>query len=681
MHITVRPFRSFLAAGAVLLICTQGGALDARQAPAGAPQVAPAGATGFFPVPPNIKAEGLPPIPASIPDAVAPYGQFRQAILLGWHPTKRAMLIATAFGNTPQIHSVAGPGMDRRQLTFHKDPISTAGVFYAPDGSHFVFRSAPSGGDMTQFFRYDVATGKSVMITDGKQRYGVPAWSNKSGVIAFDSNRRNGRDQDVFVMNPLDPSSMKTVLQGEGRWTVADWSPDDSELLIVQLVASGQQNLLWRLKVATGEKTLFTPMEPASWRVAQYAPDGRSVYAVSNRGGETPRVWRGDLATGAWQALTAEDEPVESCVVSPDGRTLAVVFDSTTASRFELLDAKTMAVRAAPKLPAGQVVGIPQWQRSGAEVGLTINSMRTFGDVYSVNGRTGAVERWTSSELGPFNPESLPEPELIKWKSFDGLMIPGLLYRPPARFTGKRPVIISIHGGPDGTTARERPRFQGRTAYFMNELGVAILYPNVRGSYGFGKAFEKLDNGVLREGAIKDIGALLDWIAEQPYLDKDRVMVTGASYGGFMTYAVAEAYGDRIRCAYAAAGISNFISYFEDTDAGRRDNRKTEYGDPKDPAMREFLTRLSPVTQVAKLHVPLMIAHGRKDERVPVGQAEEMYRAAKANGAPVWLIIYEDAGHDRFPVTVANNNFHFYTYILFAHTYLLNAPTTAGTER
>ena len=217
MHITVRPFRSFLAAGAVLLICTQGGALDARQAPAGAPQVAPAGATGFFPVPPNIKAEGLPPIPASIPDAVAPYGQFRQAILLGWHPTKRAMLIATAFGNTPQIHSVAGPGMDRRQLTFHKDPISTAGVFYAPDGSHFVFRSAPSGGDMTQFFRYDVATGKSVMITDGKQRYGVPAWSNKSGVIAFDSNRRNGRDQDVFVMNPLDPSSMKTVLQGEGR--------------------------------------------------------------------------------------------------------------------------------------------------------------------------------------------------------------------------------------------------------------------------------------------------------------------------------------------------------------------------------------------------------------------------------------------------------------------------------
>jgi dipeptidyl aminopeptidase/acylaminoacyl peptidase len=681
MRKILRLLRLFVAASAVLFVCRQGAALDARQPQAGAPQAAPAAASAFFPVPPNITAEGLPPIPASIPEVLAPYGQSRQALLLAWHPTKRAILIATTFGDTAQIHSVAGPGMDRRQLTFFKEPVN-ADAAYAPDGSYFLFRKDSGGGaETSQLFRYDVATGKSVMITDGKLRYAPPTWSHKSGLIAFQSNRRNGRDSDVYVMNPLDPSSMRVVLQGDGRWSVADWSPDDSELLVAQGIASGQQNLLWRVKVATGEKTLFTPMEPASWGSAQYSPDGRSVYAVSNRGGQTKRVWRGDVATAAWQSLTSEEEPVESCALSPDGRTLAVVFDSNTASRFELLDSKTLAVRAAPKLPAGQVLGVPQWHPSGAEVALTINSLRTWGDVYSVNARTGAVERWTSSELGPFNPESLPEPEIVKWKSFDGLMISGVLYRPPARFTGKRPVIMNIHGGPDGTTARERPRYQGRSAYFMNELGVAILYPNVRGSYGFGKAFEKLDDGLLREGAIKDIGALLDWIAQQPYLDKDRVMVTGPSYGGFMTYAVAEAYGDRIRCAYAAAGISNFISYFEDTDAGRRDNRKTEYGDPKDPAMREFLTRISPVTQVAKLKVPLMIAHGRKDERVPVGQAEEMYRAAKANGAPVWLVIYEDAGHLGFPGTVANYNFNFYTWILFAQTYLLNTPAATGTGR
>lgn len=684
MHIDLRPLRSSLAAASVLFICAQGPALDARQAPAAAPQAPAAAALAFVPVPANITVKDLPPIPASISEALAPYGQFRQALLLAWHPTKRAILVATTFGDTPQIHSVAGPGMDRRQLTFFKEAVNTSNAVYAPDGSYFVFRKDTGGGsEFTQLFRYDVATGKSVMITEGgKVRYGVPAWSHKSGLIAFESNRRNGRDYDVYVMNPLDPSSMRVVLQADGRLSVADWSPDDSELLVSQGIASGQTNLLWRVKVAAGDKTLFTPMEPASWRSVQYSPDGRGVYAVSNHGGEIPRIWRGDLATGAWQALTAEDQPVESCSVSPDGRTLAVAFDGNMGSRLELLDAKTLAVRAAPKLPAGQVInGAPQWQPSGAEVALTINSMRTWGDVYSVNARTGAVERWTSSELGPFNPESLPEPEMIKWKSFDGLMIPGLLYRPPARFTGKRPVIISIHGGPDGTTARERPRFQGRTAYFMNELGIAILYPNMRGSYGFGKAFEKLDDGVLREGAIKDVGALLDWIAGQPYLDKDHVMVTGASYGGFMTYAVAEAYGDRIRCAFAAAGISNFISYFEDTDAGRRDNRKTEYGDPKDPAMREFLTRISPVTQVAKLKVPLMIAHGRKDERVPIGQAEEMYRAAKANGAPVWLVIYEDAGHLGFPGTVANFNFNFHTYILFAQTYLLNEPAGTGGGR
>jgi len=294
-----------------------------------------------------------------------------------------------------------------------------------------------------------------------------------------------------------------------------------------------------------------------------------------------------------------------------------------------------------------------------------------YGDVYSVNARTGAVDRRTESEFGAFNPGALPQPEIVQWKSFDGLTISGVLYRPPARFTGPRPVMVSIHGGPSGSTARERPRFQGRSNYFLNELGIAILYPNVRGSYGYGKAFSMLDDGVKREDAVKDIGALLDWIADQPALDKNRVMVTGVSYGGYMTYAVAEAYSGRVKAALAGAAISDFITYFKGTDPTRPEDRRAEYGDERVPEMHEFLRRISPVTNASKLRTPLMIVHGQRDARVPVGQALEMAEAARANGVPVWLSVYDDEGHNLWS-SGANNNFFFYTWIRFVQQHLLN---------
>ena len=496
-----------------------------------------------LPVPSNVTLEGMPPIPVALAEALASYGSARQAILLAWHPTRRQVLISTRFGNVPQIHAVSGPGMDRAQLTFFREGVQRGSAAYEPvHGDYFVFTKDAGGGtEALQLFRYDVATGRATMITDGKSRYGSPAWSHKAGLIAFECSRRNGKDRDLYVMNPLEPGSLKMVAQTEGSWSVSAWSPDDSELIAMSAVTNEEKHL-WRVKVATGEKTLLTEGDKARWDMAQYSPDGRSLYGLSNRGGDTLRIWRTDVASVKWTPLTKEDEGVESFALSPDGRTLAVTFDSTTSSRLELIDAATSAVRLAPKLPAGQLLGAPQWRPGGGEVAFSLWSLRTYGDVYSVNVKSGAVERWTSSELGPFNPESLPEPEIIKWKSFDGVEMSAVLYRPPARFTGPRPVIINIHGGPSGATARERPRFQGRSAYFLNELGIAMLMPNVRGSFGFGKDFERLDDGPLRENAVKDIGTLLDWIGKQPFLDKNRIAVTGASYGGYMTYAVAAMY-------------------------------------------------------------------------------------------------------------------------------------------
>lgn len=618
-----------------------------------------------LPVPATVTVDGLPSIPQSVATKLAPYGRFRRATLLAWHPEKREMLVSTTTGTAPQIHVVTHPGGPAQLTAF---PEGMPGVAsYSPLGGGWIVYRKDTGAAETHQLWHFRPDGEPVLLTDGKSRNGIPAWS-KDGRIAFESNRRNGKDRDIYVMDPKDPSTSRMLMEVSGSWFVADWAPDDRSILAVEMLP-GNDTALWSVDVESGKRTLLTPLEPdeapSIWSSAHYAADG-TIYAVSDRGSELPRLWRYDRR---WTPLTKDGDSVESAAVSPDGGTIAVVFDRDASSRLELLDARTLSVRVRPALPAGQITTL-EWHRSGRELGFTFGSVRMQGDVFSVDAKSGAVTRWTTSPIGGVDPGTLPEPEIVRWKSFDGRMISGVLYRPPSTFTGRRPVMINIHGGPND--ARERPRFQGRSAYFLNELGIAIVYPNVRGSFGFGRSFEKLDDGRLREDAVKDVGALLDWIAGQPDLDPSRVMVTGASYGGYMTYAVAARYPERIRCAFAGVAISNFVSYLENTEPGRQEDRRAEYGDEHDPKMRDFLLSISPVTLASRIKAPLMIAHGRQDARVPIAQAESMHAAVKANGTPSWLVIYEDAGHENFPRTQANYDFNFYTWIVFAEKYLLN---------
>jgi dipeptidyl aminopeptidase/acylaminoacyl peptidase len=622
-----------------------------------------------IPVPPTITLDGVPAIPASVAERFAPYGEFRFAEFLGWHPIRREILIATSFGPRRHIHLVEGPGRARTQLTFGA-PITGGASFESRRGDYFVFGRDPSGGsERPQIYRFDVATRAITLVTDGKSRNGGNAvvWSRTSGLVAFDSNRRTGTDRDIWVVDPRDPATARLVLEGTGNWIAQDWSPDDRELLLEERVSTDAR-YLWRVDVGSGAKTALTPKEdaPAAWIAPRFSPDGTRVYAISNRGGDFNRLWRMGVQSLGWTPVTPDGAGVESYAVSPDGRTIAVVFDRDGESVLELRDATTGKTRHTPKVPAGQILNL-QWHRTLPELAFNIRSIHTFLDVYSVSAKTGALERWTTSESGGVNPAELPPPEIVRWKSFDGQTITGVLYRPPARFTGPRPVIINIHGGPDDM--RERPRFLGRSGSFLDEFGIAIIYPNVRGTFGFGKAFLAADNGRQREDAVKDIGALLDWIAQQPSLDKTRVMVTGASYGGYMTYAVAAKYGDRIRCAHAALAISNFVSYLETTEPVRLPNRRSEYGDERDPEMRAFLTQISPITHAAQIRTPLFVAHGAKDTRVPVAQAHEMVKAVRANGVPVWLAVYGDEGHN--PFTNTNNDFNLFVWAVFVEEYLL----------
>jgi dipeptidyl aminopeptidase/acylaminoacyl peptidase len=345
------------------------------------------------------------------------------------------------------------------------------------------------------------------------------------------------------------------------------------------------------------------------------------------------------------------------------------------ASVLRILEVETGKETKVSGLALG-TIGALSWHEDGHDLAFTFSSARSPSDVYAYDASTGKLERWTESETGGLNAGTFSEPELVRWKSFDGKTISGFLYKPPARFAGKHPVLINIHGGPE---SQARPGFLGRTNYYLNELGVAVVSPNVRGSSGFGKTFVKLDNGYKREDSVKDIGALLDWIKTRPDLDADRIMVTGGSYGGFMTLASAVAYNDRIRCSLDVVGISNFVTFLERTEAYRRDLRRVEYGDERDPKMRAFLIKISPLTNASKITKPLFVVQGANDPRVPRNESEQMVATIKKNGGAVWYLVGKDEGHGFSKKR--NQDFQFYATVAFLQESLLKSAQLLTGDR
>jgi dipeptidyl aminopeptidase/acylaminoacyl peptidase len=627
--------------------------------------------------PPSITVEGIPPIPQSIADGLARYAQFRQAQLQAWHPTKRQLLITTALGPVNQIHLVDGPGRDRRQLTWYSNGVpGPGGALSAPsfdpaDGNVFVFQYDPAGTQMRSLYRYDLSTGEISLASQAKVRFSH-VWSRQGSWIAFDSAERSEKDRDLYVMQPADPASKRRLAEFEGAWSPQDWSPDGSTLLANEVFANAE-TYLWRVDVKTGAKTALTPRdgEKAGWYNARFSSDGKQVYATSDRSGEW-RIWRCALAACKWTPVTpdglAVDTPLTSSFeISPDGQMLAATIDRGSTTELQVFDLGTLKARALPAIPRGLVSQI-RWRPGSREVGFTVQSVRTQGDVYSVDASLGTLTRWTASETS-FNADALPPPEVLEWKSEDGQVISGILYRPAAKFTGSRPVLVQIHGGPD---TRARADFRGRSNYLLNELGIAIVYPNVRGSDGFGRKFKELDNGKGRVGAIKDIGALLDLIGGRADLDKTRVVLAGPSYGGWLALQAGIVYNDRIRGIIEGAGITDIVTFLEQTQPARQENRRQEFGDERDPDMRAFLTSISPLTRAAELKKPTFILHPGKDTSVPVAQARELLKALKANNATVWYAEFSDANHDNFPTTAANNDWMLASWILFLKTFALN---------
>lgn len=595
--------------------------------------------------------EDIPETPPEVRERLLQYQNVRSASLLDWDAAG-GVLVSTRFGETAQVHHVSEPGAARRQLTFFDEPVR--GAFFDPaelvdaDGpSGFLFLRDSGGGENYQLHWFDLRSGRARLLSDGTSRNQSPLPARAGNRFAFVSNARNGRDFDLWLVSPRSGEPPKLVHELKGYWAPVDWSPDDSKLLLLQYTSINSSRL-HILDLATGELTAVPVPEGATqvaYRAAAFLSNDELLYA-SDGGGEFHSLVRHRLnvdGDGAREVLTPELRwDVEDVAVSRDGARFAFVVNEGGQSTLRL--GRTSELRGAQQveLPTGVIYGVA-FDRTGRRLGVTLSGARSGTDVWSVDVDSGALTRWTQSEIGGLDPSSFVEPRLITFRSADGLEVPSWFYLPAnATADSPVPVIIDIHGGPE---AQSRAGFSPISQHRVNELGVAVLYPNVRGSSGYGRTWLTLDDGMKREGAVNDIGALLDWVQGQPQLDASRVAVSGGSYGGFMVLASLANFGDRLRCGVDVVGISHFVTFLENTEAYRRDLRRVEYGDERDPEMRAFLERISPLTNAHRIDKPLFVAQGLNDPRVPASEAEQIVRTVRENGRPVWYFLAKDEGH------------------------------------
>jgi dipeptidyl aminopeptidase/acylaminoacyl peptidase len=629
--------------------------------------LAAAALTAQSTVPSNLVAEGIPDFRPELVGKVQPYLDNRAASFYGWHPQRTEMLIGTRFGETPQLHLVKFPGGDRRQLTFMSER-AVNGTFRPSDPNTLYFSSDVGGGENYQLYRLNLTSGEVNMLTDGKSRNVGGPISPDGKWLAWSSNARNGKDMDVWTRDLDDPKSARMLLQREGGgWFPSDFSPDDKQLLLVNEISANQSEI-WLLDLASGAMRQIAPAhgKKAAVSEARFTPDGKRVLYITDDLGEFSQLVRQPLAADPRETLSREKWDVEKYAQSFDGAKIAYTTNENGVSVLHLLDAKANAPLAAPKVPVGVIGGL-EFHRNNRLLGFSLSSAKSPSDSYSVDVTTGEVKRWTESETGGLDPSRNIEPQLVTLKSFDGTQISAFVYRPdPAKFPGKRPAIVDIHGGPEG---QSRPSFIGRNNYWINELGIAIVYPNVRGSTGYGKTYLAMDDGFKREDTVRDIGALLDWMDKDAALDSAHVAVMGGSYGGYMSLAVMTHYNARMRAGVDVVGISNFLTFLKNTSDYRRDLRRAEYGDERDAKMHDFLAKISPQASASNITKPMFVVAGYNDPRVPWTEGEQIVKTVRANGGPVWWLMAKDEGHGFGKKK--NADYQFVATTLFWEEYLL----------
>ena len=628
----------------------------------------------------NLHIEGIPPIPASVATQVARYNDFRSHAFVNWHPVKAEMLVAhrQAGADTTQIFRMRAPLAEPEPLTSSSEPVRKAS--YEPvAGDYIVFERSSGGDEAAQLYRLDLASRQTTQITEAGERHTMEAWLHRSSRLLYLSlpldrtavgRSRSAITQTLSLIDPLHPELRRKVAElPGGGWGVAGVAWDDRRATLTRYLSAAESQV-WLLDLASGQMRQLLPAggaPAASHFGGVWKHDDSGFFFLGDRAGEFRELMFYRLADSIVTRISRRIAwDIAGVSLDAAGRLLAVRANVEGRHDLRFFDADSFDELPAPALPPGSIVAAQFHPRLPA-LAIAWTDSRSPGVVGVLDPANGAVQRWARvTAPAGIDTTLFGRQEIVRWKSFDGREISGILALPPARFTGRRPVLVDIHGGPE---AQATFGFLGRSNYFIEELGIAVLRPNVRGSSGFGKTFLSLDDGMKREDSVKDIGALLDWIAAQPGLDPARVLVTGSSYGGYMSLAVATHYPDRIAGSIDVVGISSFLSFLENTESYRRDLRRVEYGDERDPAMRDFMLRTAPLTNAARITKPLFVVQGKNDPRVPYTEAEQIVAKVRANGTRVWYLRAENEGHGF--ARKENADYQFFATVMFMRETLL----------
>lgn len=630
-------------------------------------------------------------------EQLSAYAQVRSAGFGGWADT--GMYIGTQLGRYPQVHQVAAPGADRRQLTFFPRRMSAFHLNPQPRNASFLFTQDEGGNEQFRLSLYDLKTGTRRNLGCPPGRVDGLVWNDSGSRFAY-AHTPAGTDRWDLRIGGIDGSDT-LALSLPGTWAPMDFSPDGKWLLAQRYVSASQAEL-HVLSLADGWLTPLSSKDKGAyadhavwikWPSAAGAGPGSAgprkgasrdlpwaVAFTSDRVSEDPgegagfhRLWLarpkavppngpppGD-AVAAPEALSPPEKwDVEWAQAAPDRNSLIYSLNEDGISRLYLLGSGSKQPRLLAGIPAGVIEGIGFRPGSGsrpgsAEFAFTLNAAATPGDVYAYDIDKARSVRWTFSESGGLPPGRFRAPQLIRYPASsqrpagsDSLKIPAWIYLPdPKAFPGPRPVLIQIHGGPE---AQARPGFDAFVQYAVAELGFAVAQPNVRGSSGYGRAWLKADDDYARMESVKDIGALLDWIRNPAGgvklgMDPARIAVSGRSYGGFMALSALIEYGPALKAGISAVGITHFPTFLQRTSGYRRDLRRAEYGDERDPRMAAFLDSISPLTRADRIRSPLLLLHGRNDPRVPYPESERIFAGLKSRQVPVWFLTFAEEGH------------------------------------
>jgi dipeptidyl aminopeptidase/acylaminoacyl peptidase len=595
-------------------------------------------------------------------------------------PDGKRLFYLTNVTGTSQVWMIDLPAGAPRQITDYEDNVSF--VRFSPRGDGVVFGKARGGDENTQFF-WMKADGSSIreLTNNPKVRHNFGDWSADGSRIYYASNKRNPQFFDVYSMNVADGKE-ELIYQYDGNNDFAGASADGSKIIVSR---SGTElrldNNLYLFDTKTKKETLLTPHKGASeYGDVEFLPDGDSVIFTSNEEREFSVMMQIDNLQNPKMPYVFTIKPeqtwdTEGIEFPETGSRFAYTLNREGFSELHLrkfeVDGKPLITHILPdeeivKLPAQGVVGGLNFSKDGRVLAFTFNSSKYNSDIWLYDTERKSLAQITKSDRQGIAQESFVEPQLIKYKTFDGREIPAWYYVPLGVFKsvdGKKPfvkyetyqsdpksslvqivenkipVIVSVHGGPEG---QERPTFSPLYQYYLSR-GYAILATNVRGSTGYGKTFTHLDDVRKREDSVKDLAYAVEWLKQTGGADPKRIAVMGGSYGGYMTLAAITLYPDLWAAAVDTVGIANWESFLKNTSGYRRRQREVEYGMlDKDI---DFLRSISPLSKVDKIKAPLFVIQGKNDPRVPYTEAEQIVAALKKRGATVEYKLFDDEGH------------------------------------